>query len=182
MSPLFSLTHSFIYVNFQINKGSKGEPVKTDWMHIFLSLFACCCTMRQGPRKMGDLKTREVQTTVVLFITVLFFAICWVPLYIIDVMFSLAPQSLSIDIETINALIVLRHFNSVLNPFLYAYHMKGFKKSLKQIFAKIFFCCGDSDKGWGSPISASSTDDTTRESRSRATICNEKGISDDTKV
>lgn len=150
-------------------------------MHIFLSLFACCCRVKEGPRKMGDLKTREVQTTIVLFITVLFFAICWVPLYVIDVMFSLAPQSLSITIETINGLIVLRHFNSVLNPFLYAYHMRGFKFALKQIFAKIFFCCGLSDKGWGSPIGASTTDDTTRDSKFKVSVY-DKRVTDSTNV
>lgn len=146
----------------QINKGTKGDE-KTDWTHIFLSLFKCCFTINKPSRKMGDLKTREVQTTIVLFITVLFFAICWVPLYIVDVMFALAPQSLDISIEAINALIVLRHANSVLNPFLYAYHMKGFKQSLKKIFAKMFCCCDDPNQGWNSRIVPSSTDDTSKE-------------------
>lgn len=106
--------------------------------------------MKERPRQIGDLKIREIRTTIVLLITVLFFVICWVPLHIIDVLFALAPQSIDISIETINALIVLRHANYILNPFLYAYHMKGFKQSLRHALSKIFCCEGPRHPGWSS--------------------------------
>uniref|UniRef100_A0A336LA02 CSON006765 protein n=1 Tax=Culicoides sonorensis TaxID=179676 RepID=A0A336LA02_CULSO len=116
----------------------KHPDTKISWKRIFLSLFNSCCTVETGPRQIGDLKTREARSTIVLMFTVLFFAFCWLPLYIIDAIFSLTPQDLHISVETINAFIALRHVNSVFNPFLYAYHMRGFKQASKNIFKKMF--------------------------------------------
>ncbi|XP_063706074.1 adenosine receptor A2a-like [Culicoides brevitarsis] len=152
--------------------GNDNSSLKPDWSHIFLSLFECCCPFRKSPAKEMDQKTRELQTTIVLLITVLFFVICWVPLYIIDVFFSFDSQSLSITIETINALIVLRHFNSVLNPFLYAYHMKGFKKALKR---KLICCCKKDDDEWEKTGGGSSTGDILRSRSTRFSMfCEQK--------
>uniref|UniRef100_A0A336LC14 CSON006764 protein n=1 Tax=Culicoides sonorensis TaxID=179676 RepID=A0A336LC14_CULSO len=170
---IFIYFRIYLIIKGTINRSRKSseDDSNVDWIQILCSLFNGCCTTQTGPRKIGDLKTREVQTAFVLLVTVLFFAICWLPLYIVDVMFSLAPQSLSISIETINALIVLRHFNSVLNPFLYAYHMRGFKKSLKEIFVK-WFCREKID--WTRPSMVASTSDESSRIRTEALRVSEK--------
>lgn len=71
-----------------------------------------------------------------LFITVAFFFICWLPLYLLDTISIFLPN-LYINIHIVNCLITLRHFNTLLNPYLYAYHLNGFKGSLKKHARKI---------------------------------------------
>uniref|UniRef100_A0A336MU64 CSON006762 protein n=1 Tax=Culicoides sonorensis TaxID=179676 RepID=A0A336MU64_CULSO len=66
-----------------------------------------------------------------LFTTVFSFMICWLPLYIIDVLYATIPnfqlnQSLKAFLAT------LRHINGLIVPYLYAYQMVDFKIALRK--------------------------------------------------
>lgn len=67
---------------------------------------------------------REVKATQNLSIIVLFFMICWLPLYTINCILAFCPTCEIHPSLTIFG-IVLSHFNSAVNPIMYAYHLKG---------------------------------------------------------
>lgn len=76
---------------------------------------------------------REVRTAKNLAIIVVFFMICWIPLYTVNCVQAFCSKC-NVPIWLIDAFIVLSHVNSALNPFLYAYHMSDFRTALKQHF------------------------------------------------
>ncbi|XP_064088045.1 5-hydroxytryptamine receptor 2A-like isoform X2 [Macrobrachium nipponense] len=74
---------------------------------------------------------REVKAAKSLSIIVLFFLICWFPLYTINFAQSFCPRCTLVTPEAMYFTIILTHVNSAVNPFLYAYHMKDFRHALK---------------------------------------------------
>lgn len=76
---------------------------------------------------------REVRTAKNLAIIVVFFMICWMPLYTVNCIQAFCSNC-NVPVWLLDAFIVLSHVNSALNPFLYAYHMTDFRKALKQHF------------------------------------------------
>lgn len=80
---------------------------------------------------------REVKKAHKLFIIVVFFMLCWIPLYTLNTINAFCtecqrrvPQLLS------DLLIILSHLNSVGSPFLYAFHMKDFREALRRLLCK----------------------------------------------
>lgn len=75
---------------------------------------------------------REVRTAKALLSIVLFFMICWFPLYTLNCVkafcFSCDPPVWLFD-----GLIILSHMNSALNPLLYAYRMTDFRDAFKRL-------------------------------------------------
>ncbi|XP_063222141.1 adenosine receptor A2b [Bacillus rossius redtenbacheri] len=86
-------------------------------------------------RVLGAARKREVKATQNLSIIVLFFIICWVPLYTINFIQALC-RSCHVDETVTNMGIILSHLNSAGNPLLYAYHLRDFRAALKH------FLCG----------------------------------------
>lgn len=161
VSFVFFFSQINIMIFFQIKRRTKSIQninnikITQKTPSILFSCFRTKAVLQQG----DDLRAREIRTTIVLFITVLFFGVCWIPLYLIDILSFFAPESVeNIDIMTINALIIMRHVNSVFNPFLYAYHMKGFTKAAKYALLKIFCCRLKRHPGWNNSHLPSSTD------------------------
>nr|XP_042908719.1 octopamine receptor beta-2R [Parasteatoda tepidariorum] len=83
---------------------------------------------------------REVRTAKNLAIIVVFFMICWMPLYTVNCVQAFCSEC-TVALWVVDAFIVLSHVNSALNPFLYAYHMSDFRNALK----KHFLCDGGKD-------------------------------------
>lgn len=76
---------------------------------------------------------REVKATQNLSIIVAFFMICWLPLYTINCINAFCRQCF-INEYVIYFGIILSHFNSAINPLLYAYHLKDFRGALLRLF------------------------------------------------
>ncbi|KAK7080568.1 hypothetical protein SK128_021378 [Halocaridina rubra] len=75
---------------------------------------------------------REVKAAKSLSIIVLFFMMCWFPLYTINCVHAFCgPNQCAVPIPVMDITIILTHLNSAINPFLYAYHMKDFRHALK---------------------------------------------------
>uniref|UniRef100_A0A336LQZ6 CSON001514 protein n=1 Tax=Culicoides sonorensis TaxID=179676 RepID=A0A336LQZ6_CULSO len=89
-------------------------------------------------RVLGAAQKREVKATQNLSIIVLFFMICWMPLYTINCINAFCSMCLD-DIKLTNFCIILSHLNSALNPILYAYHLRDFRKALKTSMMRL---CG----------------------------------------
>lgn len=88
-------------------------------------------------RVLGAARKREVKATQNLSIIVLFFMICWLPLYTINCIKAFCPDCFVPQALTLFA-IILSHLNSAVNPLLYAYHLKDFRAALKALIYKIF--------------------------------------------
>ena len=88
-------------------------------------------------RMLGAARKREVKATHNLSIIVLFFMMCWVPLYTINCIKAFCPECYIHSKITLTC-IVLSHLNSAVNPLLYAYHLRDFRVALKAFIYNIF--------------------------------------------
>lgn len=88
-------------------------------------------------RVLGAAQKREVKATQNLSIIVLFFMICWFPLYTINCIKAFCPDCFVPPIVTFFC-IILSHLNSAVNPLLYAYHLKDFRAALKVLILRLF--------------------------------------------
>lgn len=93
-----------------------------------------------GPmlRLLGVARKREVKATQNLSRIVVFFIICWFPLYTINCVMAFCPGCKVNDI-LMNFCIILSHLNSAGNPLLYAYHLKDFRAALKNFMWRLLF-------------------------------------------
>ncbi|XP_034182717.1 adenosine receptor A2b [Osmia lignaria lignaria] len=89
-------------------------------------------------RLLGAARKREVKATQNLSRIVIFFIICWFPLYTINCIMAFCPRCKVNDI-LMNFCIILSHLNSAGNPLLYAYHLKDFRAALKNFMWRLIF-------------------------------------------
>nr|XP_022912672.1 histamine H2 receptor [Onthophagus taurus] len=87
-------------------------------------------------RMLGAAQKREVKATQNLSIIVLFFMICWIPLYTVNCVIAFCSDC-EINETFMLLCIILSHANSAGNPILYAYHLKDFREALKNLFFSI---------------------------------------------
>ena len=78
---------------------------------------------------------REVKKAQKLFIIVVFFMLCWIPLYTLNTIKAFCPHCESPRL-LLDLFIILSHLNSVGSPFLYAFHMKDFREALRRLLCK----------------------------------------------
>ncbi|XP_068218286.1 uncharacterized protein AdoR isoform X2 [Palaemon carinicauda] len=90
-----------------------------------------CSTSTNIVHQVTHANKREVKAAKSLSIIVLFFLICWFPLYTINCVQAFC-RSCNVPAELMFFTIILTHVNSAVNPFLYAYHMKDFRLALKR--------------------------------------------------
>lgn len=88
-------------------------------------------------RVLGAARKRDVKATQNLSIIVLFFMICWIPLYTINCIKAFCPDCF-VHPKLTFFCIILSHLNSAVNPVLYAYHLKDFRAALKTLILKVF--------------------------------------------
>lgn len=88
-------------------------------------------------RVLGAARKREVKATQNLSVIVLFFMICWLPLYTINCIKAFCHDC-EIPAWLTLFLIILSHLNSAMNPLLYAYHLKDFRAALKSLICRVF--------------------------------------------
>ncbi|KAF5298069.1 hypothetical protein FQA39_LY11837 [Lamprigera yunnana] len=89
-------------------------------------------------RVLGAAQKREVKATQNLSIIVLFFMICWIPLYTINFILSFCADCFEVNETIMLCCIILSHMNSAGNPLLYAYHLKDFRAALKHFLCQLF--------------------------------------------
>lgn len=79
---------------------------------------------------------KEIQAAKSLAIIVGLFAICWLPLHIINCFTLFCPQCARPPIWIIYVAIILSHGNSVVNPFIYAYRIREFRHTFRRIIRR----------------------------------------------
>lgn len=87
-------------------------------------------------RVLGAARKREVKATQNLSVIVLFFMLCWMPLYTINCIKAFCPDCFIHARVTFGG-IVLSHLNSAMNPLLYAYNLKDFRAALKALIYRM---------------------------------------------
>uniref|UniRef100_A0A3B3YEL2 G-protein coupled receptors family 1 profile domain-containing protein n=1 Tax=Poecilia mexicana TaxID=48701 RepID=A0A3B3YEL2_9TELE len=80
--------------------------------------------------------TKDVHAAKSLAIIVGLFAICWLPVHIINCLNHLCKDCERPTIWVMNIAIILSHANSVVNPFIYAYRIREFRQTFWKIFYK----------------------------------------------
>lgn len=76
---------------------------------------------------------KEVQVAKSLAIIVGLFAVCWLPLHIINCFNLFCPECPRPPLWIMYVAIILSHANSVINPFIYAYRIREFQKTFCKI-------------------------------------------------
>lgn len=76
---------------------------------------------------------KEVHAAKSLAIIVGLFALCWLPLHIINCLNYLCPDCQRSHVWVMNIAIILSHANSVVNPFIYAYRIREFRQTFRRI-------------------------------------------------
>lgn len=76
---------------------------------------------------------KEVQAAKSLAIIVGLFAVCWLPLHIINCFTLFCPACERPNIWIMYLAIILSHANSVVNPFIYAYRIREFRQTFRRI-------------------------------------------------
>lgn len=72
---------------------------------------------------------KELQTATSLFIILFFFTICWLPVHILNTVTLLCPTC-RIPNQLTLAAIILSHANSAVNPVVYVFRVRSFRKAL----------------------------------------------------
>ncbi|KAJ3604549.1 hypothetical protein NHX12_029289 [Muraenolepis orangiensis] len=86
-----------------------------------------------GGDKSGSTLQKEVQVAKSLAIIVGLFAVCWLPLHIINCFTLFCPQCPRPPLFIMYVAILLSHGNSVVNPFIYAYRIREFRRTFRRI-------------------------------------------------
>ncbi|XP_028269906.1 adenosine A2a receptor a [Parambassis ranga] len=79
---------------------------------------------------------KEVQAAKSLAIIVGLFAVCWLPLHIINCFTLFCRHCPRPPLWIINVAIILSHANSVVNPFIYAYRIREFRQTFRRIIRR----------------------------------------------
>lgn len=76
---------------------------------------------------------REVRKATSLFLLLFFFMLCWMPMHVVNCFLLLCPRC-HIPMPIMLMAIILSHANSAFNPLLYAYRMKSYRQTIKNLF------------------------------------------------
>uniref|UniRef100_A0A4W3HF81 Adenosine receptor B1a n=1 Tax=Callorhinchus milii TaxID=7868 RepID=A0A4W3HF81_CALMI len=79
---------------------------------------------------------KETKTTASLFLVLFLFALCWLPLHLFNCVLLLCPAC-PVPGPALQTAIILSHANSAINPILYAYKMKSFRRAFKALFLSL---------------------------------------------
>ncbi len=120
---------------------------------------------REGYSSRSTLQ-REVHAAKSLAIIVGLFAICWLPLHIINCFTLFCPQCDRPQDWVMYLAIILSHANSVVNPFIYAYRIRDFRHTFRRIIRQHFLwhenrlTTGNSNRGMAASSAAVSVIET----------------------
>ncbi|XP_068165799.1 adenosine receptor A1-like [Antennarius striatus] len=83
-----------------------------------------------APTTTSNVRTgRELRKATSLFLVLFLFMMCWMPIHLINTVQLLCPHH-HVPLPVSLAAILLSHANSALNPILYAYRMRSFRRTL----------------------------------------------------
>ncbi|XP_053131177.1 adenosine receptor A2b-like [Hemicordylus capensis] len=111
---------------------------------IYVKIFMVACQQLRQMELVGNSRTtlqKEVNAAKSLAIIVGVFAICWLPLHILNCL-TLFDKDFGEQKpeELMNFTIILSHINSVVNPIIYAYRIQDFRCTFHKILWRYVLC------------------------------------------
>lgn len=114
---------------------------------LMLAIYLCIFMAARHQLKLMEVKAvhgeksrstlqKEVQAAKSLAIIVGLFAVCWLPLHIINCFTLFCPQCERPPLWIMYVAIILSHANSVINPFIYAYRIREFRQTFRKIIRR----------------------------------------------
>lgn len=114
---------------------------------LMLAIYLCIFMVARHQLKLMELKAacgeksrstlqKEVQVAKSLAIIVGLFAVCWLPLHIINCFTLFCPECDRPPVWIMYVAIILSHGNSVVNPFIYAYRIREFRQTFRRIIRR----------------------------------------------
>lgn len=80
-------------------------------------------------------RAREIRITIILFITVILYLVCWIPAVIVLALLIYNPYSISL--YAMIASFAICPLNSIVDPFLYAFNIRGANRAAKKLLRRI---------------------------------------------
>jgi len=99
---------------------------------------AAASPKRVNTIKRNKMRRKDQKIAAVLAFIVITFAICWLPLHIMNMLFRF--EIVDVPPLLIDAAVVLSHANSAFNFFLYSWRLQSFKLHLKKRLPFLSFC------------------------------------------
>lgn len=81
---------------------------------------------------------KEMQTATSLFIILFFFTVCWLPVHILNTIMLLCPTCF-IPSQLLMTAIILSHANSAINPVIYVFRVRSFRKAFERAFSCFWY-------------------------------------------
>nr|XP_061841950.1 adenosine receptor A2a-like [Nerophis lumbriciformis] len=114
---------------------------------LMLAIYVCIFMAARHQLKLMEVKAahgekssstlqKEVQAAKSLAIIVGLFAVCWLPLHIINCFTLFCPECQRPPLWIVYVAIILSHGNSVVNPFIYAYRIREFRQTFRKIILR----------------------------------------------
>ncbi|XP_054467021.1 adenosine A2a receptor a [Anoplopoma fimbria] len=114
---------------------------------LMLAIYLCIFMAARHQLKLMEVKAvhgeksrstlqKEVQAAKSLAIIVGLFAVCWLPLHIINCFTLFCPHCERPPAWIMYVAIILSHGNSVVNPFIYAYRIREFRQTFRRIIRR----------------------------------------------
>ncbi|XP_077088034.1 adenosine receptor A2b [Siphateles boraxobius] len=100
------------------------------------------CSVSNGENHHHGLLQREIRAAKSLSIIVGLFALCWLPVHILNCL-TLFYSELEKPSFIMNTAIILSHANSAVNPIIYAYRIREFRFTFRKILNRHFLCRRD---------------------------------------
>ncbi|XP_056602109.1 adenosine receptor A2b [Triplophysa dalaica] len=100
------------------------------------------CSASNGDSHHRSLLQREIRAAKSLSIIVGLFALCWLPVHILNCL-TLFYKQLQKPSFVMNTAILLSHTNSAVNPIIYAYRIREFRVTFRKILKRHFLCRRD---------------------------------------
>ncbi|XP_033101030.1 adenosine receptor A1-like [Anneissia japonica] len=100
------------------------------------------------------LTVKEGKAARALAIVIILFAVCWLPLHILNSI-SLFCKDINIPYVLLLTAIILSHANSAMNPFVYAYSNNEFRRTFKKVIGSCAVCKYFKSKGWALGLTTS---------------------------
>lgn len=109
---------------------------------IYVKIFAVACKQLRQIELVGNCRMtlqKEVSAAKSLAIIVGLFALCWLPLHILNCLTLFYPTASKPE-WIMYLTIILSHTNSVVNPIIYAYRIQDFRYTFRKILSRYVLC------------------------------------------
>ena len=93
----------------------------------------CQQQQQSSPPREPTASVSETRAAKCIAIIIVAFVTSWLPLYTINTISCFCPDNCPVPEQLILVTIVLSHFNSAWNPALYAWGMRDFRETLRQV-------------------------------------------------